>query len=42
MTAILMLKCPVLGMEATAKIMNGEDKLTQLSINLGYNYYGRK
>lgn len=41
-TAILMYKHPQLGIPTAAIIMNGEDKLTQLSIDLGYKYYGGK
>ena len=38
--AVLMTKNPMLGIPTTIVIMNGEDKLTQLSIDIGY--YGRK
>jgi hypothetical protein len=41
-TAYLMYKFPLLGINAATIIMNGEDKLTQLTINWGYNHYGRK
>ena len=32
----------MLGIPTAIVIMNGEDKLTQLSIDLGYEYYGGK
>lgn len=41
-TAILMYKHPQLGIPTAAIIMSGENKLTQLSIDLGYKYYGGK
>ena len=37
-TGILMYKSPLLGIAAAMLIMNGEDKLTQISINKGYQY----
>jgi len=37
-TGILMYKSPLLGNAAAMLIMNGEDKLTQISINKGYQY----
>ena len=37
-----MTKNPMLGIPTAIVIMNGEDKLTQLSIDLGYEYYGGK
>lgn len=41
-TAFLIYKYPQLGIPTAAMIMNSEDKLTQLSINLGYKLYGEK
>lgn len=40
-TLYLIQVCPSLGLPA-AYVMNGEDKLTQLCIDWGYNHYGRK
>ena len=41
-TLYLIQVCPTLGLPAAAYVMNGEDKLTQLCIDWGYNHYGRK
>ena len=37
-TGMLIYKSPLLGSAAAMLIMNGEDKLTQISINKGYHY----
>ena len=37
-TGMLMYKTPLLGITAATLIMNGEDRLSQLSINIGFNY----
>jgi RHS repeat-associated protein len=41
-TAVLMYNHPLMGVAVAAVIMRKEDKLTQLSIDLGYKYYGGK
>lgn len=41
-TAVLMYENPLLGIPTAVMIMRKEDKLTQLSIDLGYKYYGGK